>query len=428
MVQSYMQGVVFILLLRCLVTRYGRPVMRRDPVFRISAQRKHSRPNPEKPPEDDDRDVQEERARAQSALASANREGKPVIIVHNLRKEYQGGRSCSCCCFKDKQGNKVATRMVSFCVKRGEVVGLLGPNGAGKSTTMNMIIGDMDPTAGQMLIKGADVAAREENAIGFLGHCPQENALWSNLTMREHLEIYAAVKGIRKGVAAIAIDRIAEALGIQEHLNKTTKTLAAGLSRKLCFALSILGNPTVMLLDEPTAGMDPNGKRQVWKAIHTILKDKGQGVILTTHHMEEAEAVCDRVAIMVAGQLRCLGSIQYLKSKFGKNYLLQIKVKGIEQGELLNTRILQMFPQAARQERISTLLVYKIPMEDALPLSKAFSMLEEAKRSFNFEEYSFSLNTLEQVFLELCREQERDNFDTALGTTFEWKQLQSMGP
>ncbi|ETE68040.1 ATP-binding cassette sub-family A member 8-B, partial [Ophiophagus hannah] len=94
---------------------------------------------------------------------------------------------------------------------------------------------------------------------------------------------------------------------------------------------------------------------------------------------------------------RCLGSIQYLKSKFGKNYLLQIKVKGVEQGDLVNTQILKIFPQAARQERISTLLAYKIPMEDSLPLSRAFAMLEDAKQRFSLEEYSFSLNTLEQV-------------------------------
>ncbi|XP_062976121.1 ATP-binding cassette sub-family A member 10-like [Elgaria multicarinata webbii] len=418
----YVHIILFIFLLRYLVMKYGRPVMRRDPVFRISPQRKSSPQNPEAPKEDDDGDVLDERTRAQSALACANQEEKPVITVHNLRKEYKIGKACSCF-KKNKEDRKVAARTVSFCVKKGEVLGLLGPNGAGKSTTMNMIIGDTNPSAGQMLIKGVDAVATEENTVGFLGYCPQENTLWSNLTVKEHLEIYAAVKGIQKDAAAIAINRIAKALDLQEHLKKATKALAAGLSRKLCFALSMLGNPTVILLDEPTTGMDPRGKRQVWNAIHTVLKDKDQGAILTTHHMEEAEAVCDRVAIMVAGQLRCLGSIQYLKSKFGKNYLLQIKVKGVEQGELLNTQILQMFPHAARQERISTLLVYKIPMEDALPLSRAFSMLEEAKRSFNFEEYSFSLNTLEQVFLELCRQQEREYFDTALDTTFEWKHL-----
>ncbi|XP_058029187.1 ATP-binding cassette sub-family A member 9-like [Ahaetulla prasina] len=139
----------------------------------------------------------------------------------------------------------------------------------------------------------------------------------------------------------------------------------------------MLSNPTVWLLDEPTTGLDPKGKYQVWRAIHTMLQNKDEGALLTTHRMEEAEAVCDQVAILVSGQLR-----------------------------------------------ISTPLVYKIPMEDALPLSKAFSMLEKAKQLFNLEEYSFSLNTLEQVFLELCKDQERDYFDLAPNTTFDWKKLQ----
>ncbi|XP_025029156.1 ATP-binding cassette sub-family A member 10 [Python bivittatus] len=418
----YLQGIIFIFLLRYLVMRCDQTVMRRDPIFRISPQRKRTHQNPEELSQEDDRDVLDERARVQSALAPDSQE-KPVIIVHDLRKEYKNGKTCSSSCFKKKEEKKVAARNISFCVKKGEILGLLGPNGAGKSTTINMIMGDMEPSAGQVQIKGSDGAATEENAAGFLGYCPQEKGLWSNLTVKEHLEIYAAVKGIRKDAAIMAINRIAGALELRGHLKKTVKTLAAGLTRKLCFALSVLGNPTVMLLDEPTTGLDAQGKRQVWKAIRSMLQDRDEGAILTTHHMEEAEAVCDRVAIMVSGQLRCLGSMQYLKSKFGKNYLLQIKVKGVEQGDLVNSQILKMFPQAARQERISTLLAYKIPMEDALPLSKAFAMLEDAKQRFNLEEYSFSLNTLEQVFLQLCKEQERDYFDLAPNETFVWKEL-----
>ncbi|KAG8129258.1 hypothetical protein E2320_016256 [Naja naja] len=345
--QPYIHSIIFIFILRYLVLKYDGPVMRRDPVFRISPQRKKTYQNPEELSEENDRDVLDERTRAQNALASANEEEKPVIIVHNLCKEYRYGKACSTPC-------------------------LLGPNGAGKSTTISMIMGDVHPTAGQ------------------------ENPLWSNLTMKEHLEIFAAVTGIRKDDAKMAINRIARILVLEEHLKKTTKTLSAGLSRKLCFALSMLSNPTVWLLDEPTTGLDPKGKHQVWRAIHSMLQNKDEGAILTTHHMEEAEAVCDRVAIMVSG----FNSVP--EKQIWKKLLAANKSKGVEQGDLVNTQILKMFPQAARQERISTLLVYKIPMEDALPLSKAFSMLEK----------------------ELCKEQERDYFDLAPNTTFDWKKLQ----
>ncbi|KAG8129250.1 hypothetical protein E2320_016250, partial [Naja naja] len=233
----YLQSIILIFLLRYLVMKYDQTVIRRDPIFRISPQRKRTHQNPEELSQADDRDVLDERTRAQSALASVN-EGE----------EYKHGEACSTSCFKKKkEEKKVATRNVSFCVKKGEVLGLLGPNGAGKSTTINLIIGDTEPSAGQVQIKGADGAMTEENVA--LGYCPQENALWSNLTMKEHLEIFAAIKGSgRTMLRWPLIDK---------------KTLAAGLTRKLCFALSMLGNPTLMLLDEPTTGLDPKGKRQV---------------------------------------------------------------------------------------------------------------------------------------------------------------------
>uniref|UniRef100_A0A8C3GHQ7 ATP binding cassette subfamily A member 10 n=1 Tax=Cairina moschata TaxID=8855 RepID=A0A8C3GHQ7_CAIMO len=341
-----------------------------------------------------------------------------VIIVSNLCKEYKTKKAGSV--FKKKK--KMATKNISFCVNKGEVLGLLGPNGAGKSTAIKMIAGEMTPTAGQVLLQkreGVTCCLQDH-----LGHCPQEDPLWPDLTVHQHLQVYAAVKGVRKEDTAAAVNRIVNALELQDYLKKSARKLSAGITRKLCFAMCMLGNPAVLLLDEPSTGMDPKGQRCVWKMIRAALKTKETGAILTTHYMEEAEAVCDRVAILVAGQLRCIGSIQYLKSKFGKGYLLEIKVKDPESTDLLHTEVLRIFPSAARQERFPSLLVYKVPMEDALPLSQSFSKLEEAKQNFSLEEYSFSLNTLAQVFLELSREQEKDNFDLALDGAFEWKQLQ----
>uniref|UniRef100_A0A452J549 ABC transporter domain-containing protein n=1 Tax=Gopherus agassizii TaxID=38772 RepID=A0A452J549_9SAUR len=409
----YLHCVVFIFLLRWLEVKYGRAVMREDPIFRIPLRKEINHQNPEEP-EEEDEDVQAERAKVREAIASENQEEKPIIIVNDLRKEYQDKKASSV--FKKRK--KVATKNVSFCVKKGEVFGLLGPNGAGKSTTINMITGETTLTAGQVGETGW------KSPTGFLGHCPQENPLWPNLTVQQHLEVYAAVKGMRKEDAAVTIKRIAKALELQDHVKKVTRKLSAGVTRKVCFALSMLGNPTVLLLDEPSTGMDPKGQSNMWKAIRAALKNREQGAILTTHYMEEAEAVCDRVAIMVCGKLRCIGAVQYLKSKFGKGYLLEIKVKDPAQVDCLHMEILRIFPHADRQERVSSLLVYKIPMQEALPLSQTFSKLEAAKRTFGLEEYSFSLNTLEQVFLELSREQEMDNFDMALEGTFEWKRLQ----
>uniref|UniRef100_A0A8C0ECF7 ABC transporter domain-containing protein n=1 Tax=Bubo bubo TaxID=30461 RepID=A0A8C0ECF7_BUBBB len=311
---------------------------------------------------------------------------KSVIIVSNLCKEYKIKQAGSV--FKKKK--KMATKNISFCVKKGEVLGLLGPNGAGKSTAIKMITGETTLTAGQV---GA-TSHLQDHEPAFLGYCPQEDPLWPNLTVHEHLRVYAAVKGVRKEDTAAAVNQIVNALQLQDYLKKKPRKLSAGITRKLCFAMCMLGNPAVLLLDEPSTGMDPNGQRCVWKMIRAALKTKETGALLTTHYMEEAEAVCDRVAIMVSGKLRCIGSIQYLKNKFGKGYLLEIKVKDPEHTDLLHAEILRIFPSAARQERFPSLLVYKVPMEDALPLSQSFSKLEEGKNktSWPFEKVEQAAN------------------------------------
>ncbi|XP_004946289.2 ATP-binding cassette sub-family A member 10 [Gallus gallus] len=417
----YIHSVVFVFLLRYLEMKYGRPVLRQDPIFRIPPRKENSHQHPEEP-EEEDEDVKAEREAVKNAIAAPSQEEKSVIIVSNVYKEYKIKKAGSV--FRKKK--KVATKNISFCVKKGEVLGLLGPNGAGKSTVIKMIAGETALTAGQVLLRSRDATPGwpQDHVLAYLGHCPQEDPLWPDLTVHEHLKVYAAVKGVCKEDMATVINRIVNALQLQDYLKKPARKLPAGITRKLCFAVCMLGNPSVLLLDEPSTGMDPNGQRCIWKMIHAALSTHETGAVLTTHYMEEAEAVCDRVAILVAGQLRCIGSIQYLKNKFGKGYLLEIKVKDPETTDLLHAEILRIFPSAARQERFPSLLVYKVPMEDALPLSQSFSKLEEVKQNFHLEEYSFSLNTLAQVFLELSREQEKDNFDLTLDGPFEWKQLQ----
>uniref|UniRef100_A0A672NVD7 ATP binding cassette subfamily A member 5 n=1 Tax=Sinocyclocheilus grahami TaxID=75366 RepID=A0A672NVD7_SINGR len=383
----------------------------------ISSQaRSKAQRNPEENMSEDE-DVQVEKARVKEALTCQCCEEKPVVVVSNLKKQYKGKREG----FSLSKRRKVATKNISFCVRKGEVLGLLGPNGAGKSTIMHMLSGDTEPTAGQILMGdyGTDFQP-VENPLEHVGYCPQVNPLWPRITLQEHLEIYAAIKGLHHVVSA---------LELKDHLYKQAKNLSAGLKRKLCFALSMLGNPQIVLLDEPSTGMDPKSKQRMWRAIRAAFKNKQRGALLTTHYMEEAEAVCDRVAIMVSGQLRCIGSIQHLKGKFGRGYSLEINLReeltGLQQVALLHKEILKIFPHAARQDSFATLMVYKIPMEDVKSLAKSFAQLENAKQNFNFEEYNFSQSTLEQF----AKEQENEEEEVgSLSTTFQWQRLRQDGP
>ncbi|XP_074080807.1 ATP-binding cassette sub-family A member 10-like isoform X2 [Macrotis lagotis] len=418
----YLHCIIFFFVLRCLEMKYGKQTMRKDPVFRIFPTNSDGGTNPEEP-DNEDGDVQAERTRTARALTASDLDEKPVIIASCLRKEYEGKKKS---CFS-KRKKKLATRNISFCVKKGEILGLLGHNGAGKSTCIRMITGYTRPTAGKVILKGTTSQQRDK-MINTVGYCAQENSLWQNLTVKEHLEVYAAVKGLKKENAMVAISRLMDVLKLQEYMKVPVQELSTGIIRKLCFALSILENPSVILLDEPSTGMDPEGQQQIWQSIRAIFKKKENSAILTTHYMAEAEAVCDRVAIIVSGQLRCIGSIQQLKSKFGKDYLLEIRVKEPGQVRHLHEEILKLFPTASRQERYSSLMVYKVPVQDVYPLSQAFSKLEAVKHTFNLQDYSLSQSTLEQVFLELSKEQEKGDFEEELDTTMQWKLLPQEEP
>uniref|UniRef100_A0A8C4PSS6 ABC transporter domain-containing protein n=1 Tax=Equus asinus asinus TaxID=83772 RepID=A0A8C4PSS6_EQUAS len=369
----YFQALLFVFVLRCMEIKCGKKIMQKDPVFRISPQSRNAPPNPEESV-DEDEDVQAERIRTATALTTSNSEEKPVIIASCLHKEYAGQKKN---CFT-KRKKKIAARNISFCVKKGEILGLLGPNGAGKSSSIKMISGVMTPTAGKVELKGSssDWDHQGDDTLKFLGYCPQENVLWPNLTVKEHLEVFAAVKGLRKGDASAAISRLVDTFKLHDQLNVLVRELTAGATRKLCFVLSILGDSPILLLDEPSTGMDPTGQQQMWQTIQKAIKNTERGALLSTHYLAEAEAICDRVAIMVSGRLRCVGSIQHLKSKFGKDYILELKVKESSQVTLVHVEILKLFPQAVQKERFSSFVVYKLPVADVHPLSQAFHKLE----------------------------------------------------
>ncbi|XP_043941106.1 cholesterol transporter ABCA5-like [Protopterus annectens] len=407
----FVHCIILPILLRYLENKYGERIMRDDPVFRIRSRRSKFFKSIDVPCSEDE-------------FEQADDTKEPVVIVKKLRKEYN-----------DKKGvlglnkkKKLPVKNVSFCVRKGEVLGLLGPNGAGKTTTIHLLTGEEEPTSGQVVLgRHSSVNELEDVSLDFIGYCPQVNPLWPKITLQEHMQAYAAIRGLIKEDAVDTIKRMIDALELKEHLQKPAKKLSAGIKRKLCFAQCMLGSPQVMLLDEPSTGMDPESKQRMWRAIRAACKSKQRGAILTTHYMAEAEAVCDRVAIMVSGELRCIGSVQHLKSKYGKEYILEVGIKmemTEEQQNDLHKEILCMFPHAVRQDSYASLLVYKVPVSDVQSLSKSFSMLETAKHTFKIERYSFSQSSLQQVFTELVKEQEKENIDVPLQTSFQWQKLQ----
>uniref|UniRef100_H2YP12 ABC transporter domain-containing protein n=1 Tax=Ciona savignyi TaxID=51511 RepID=H2YP12_CIOSA len=347
----------------------------------------------------EDDDVRNEQSKISEIIKQGNfaEENLPVVITHNLNKTFVKKKSIINC---KKKEPEVAVKSLSLSVYPGEVFGLLGPNGAGKTTAINTITADFAPTKGQVNIQSNLSQVFQE-----MGYCPQDNPLWEEITLREHLEIYATAQGLSKQVVPAAAERCIKALGVEEHAHKRAKFLSGGTKRKVCFAIAMIGNPQVVLLDEPSTGMDPKTKRFMWNTISSAFEGSNRGAILTTHYMDEADALCSRVGIMVKGQLQCLGSTQHLKNKFGQGYSLELKVQ--QHVDTNNQDQIKLFGEGVTQtDHFAHRFVYKIPQEGMPSLSKIFSSLEQAKTELGIEEYSFSQSTLEQVFLQFARKQE----------------------
>ncbi|XP_035448265.1 cholesterol transporter ABCA5 isoform X1 [Spodoptera frugiperda] len=280
----------------------------------------------------EDEDVRRERRRV-AAILQQPKHSAPPLVVHNLRKEYKvrgTGSGGSCWTQKEETSSRVKSRFVglarlSLAVEGGEVFGLLGHNGAGKTTTMKIITAEERPTHGSVMLGSQNIDDSQTSAFMMLGYCPQHDALWKNVTIREHIECYAAIRGVSKADTPRIVDAYLNGLQIMEHANKNADECSGGTRRKLSFALAMVGSPRVVLLDEPSTGMDPRSKRFLWDTILASFQGK-KGAILTTHSMEEADALCSRVGIMVKGGLRCIGSTQHLKNLYGAGYTLEMKI------------------------------------------------------------------------------------------------------
>ncbi|KRW99021.1 P-loop containing nucleoside triphosphate hydrolase [Pseudocohnilembus persalinus] len=241
---------------------------------------------------------------------------KYTIRINQLRKV-----------FKTRQGYNEAVDNLSLGIKNGEVFTLLGQNGAGKTTTFKILSGDIQPTSGEAHIQGYDLQTNMREARKYIGYCPQFDALLDKLTSKEHLYLYCAIKGIPKKMHKKLVEKKIKEMDLSKFENVQAGTYSGGNKRKLSVAIAMIGNPPIVFLDEPSTGIDPKARRYMWSVISKIATErKRSSIILTTHSMEEAEALSTKIAVMVKGQLKCLGPIQHIKSKFGHGYELEIKL------------------------------------------------------------------------------------------------------
>ena len=230
-----------------------------------------------------------------------------AVRVRGLIKRYRDGTA--------------ANRGIDIDVRRGEIVSVLGPNGAGKTTFLQQITTQLKPTEGTISVFGIDAIRDPQRAKQHMGITPQEAGIFESLRVREHLELFARLKGLSRHAAADAASAVLDALGLTSEADRATGTLSGGQRRRILIALALLGRPPLLVLDEPTTGLDPASRRSVWSLLQRVVSD-GTSIILSTHYIEEAERLSNRIAIISAGVVIAFGTLTELLAKLHASYRL----------------------------------------------------------------------------------------------------------
>ncbi|MGZ4127959.1 MAG: ATP-binding cassette domain-containing protein [Actinomycetota bacterium] len=219
-------------------------------------------------------------------------------------------------------GDVVAVDHIDLTVHAGEIFGLLGPNGAGKTSTIKMLITLLEPTSGSAIVAGHDVKREPRAVRRSIGYVPQLLSSDSTLSGYENLLIFSRLYHVPRRERARRIEEALEFAGLQDARHRLVRTYSGGMIRRLEVAQSLIHRPLVLFLDEPTVGLDPIARRGVWDQIRSVRDREGRTVLLTTHHMDEAEELCDRVAIMHLGRIAAIGSVEELKRSVGEGVSL----------------------------------------------------------------------------------------------------------
>ena len=223
-------------------------------------------------------------------------------------------------------GETRALRELTLEVARGELFGLLGPNGAGKSTTINILCGLLEPSAGSARVGGHALPKEARAVKEIIGVCPQEFGIFPYLTGRENVLLFGSLSGVPKRVLRDRAEELLARMGLDGEADRRVRGYSGGMKRRISVVTALIGDPEIAFLDEPTTGLDPQSRRAVWDFIRS-LKERKRTVVLTTHYMEEAEVLCDRVAIIDNGTLIALGTPEALRAQHGAKDLEEVFLK-----------------------------------------------------------------------------------------------------
>uniref|UniRef100_A0AAF5RWN1 ABC transporter domain-containing protein n=2 Tax=Wuchereria bancrofti TaxID=6293 RepID=A0AAF5RWN1_WUCBA len=328
-----------------------------------------------------DEDVKAEHARVDALSSEPNEDHR--LIVSDVSKSYDG--------------QTLAVRNVSFAVKNGECFGLLGVNGAGKTSLFRILTGQVSVGTGDILINNKSIQCESSSSLTSCGYCPQFDALNPKLTAREHLRHYSLLRGVKKEDVDMVVNWALSKLQLNPYADEIASNYSGGNKRKLSVAIALVADPPLLLLDEPSAGMDPLAQRFMWNILLALRKNK-RAMVITSHSMEECEILCNRIAIMNHGQLRCVGSIQHLKHRFGEGYTLTIRLSTNESISKVQSFMETLLP-VARLEAVHFLtMFYQIP-NVSCTIADAYDVICKMQETIQIDDYSLSQTTLDDMFV-----------------------------
>ena len=295
---------------------------------------------------------------------TASQKNELAVCVRNLFKRYRNGTQ--------------ATSGIDFDVRRGEAVAILGPNGAGKTSFLRQLTTELKPTSGSVNIFGVDAVKDANKAKALMGITPQEAGVFETLTVSEHLELFGKFKGLDRRSARFQAAEIIKDLELENETTQRVGQLSGGQRRRILIGLALLGKPPLLILDEPTTGLDPISRRAVWRLLKRII-DSGTTVVLSTHYLEEAEFLSDRIAFIKSGKIIADGTLLELRAGFPNKY----RVNYLNGGAQIGIPHAEFFPDfAAAQNFIKTNVI---------------------------DEYQLSTSSLEDVYFSVVGEQPEAN-------------------
>jgi len=292
---------------------------------------------------------------------------------------------------------------VSLGIDKCECFGVLGPNGSGKTSLLNTASFIFPQTLGKIYYDGKDTTERVGNEIT-LGYCPQEDTLWNEFTLFEHIEMFLYLRGYSKKKAKKRAKEFIHYCHLTEHKNKMPDELSGGTRRKLNILIALCCSSSKIIMDEPTAGMDPSTRRYIWDIIKDTIQHNQSSTIMSTHSMEEAELLCNRIAIMIKGRLKCIGTPEHLKMKFGNTYIMDVHSQDVEKFHEEVVVQGQLFGSSSYAREDKSVHRVKYEVKNIQNLGSIFERIEWCRQEGLISDYNFSQTSLEQVFLNFAKD------------------------